>query len=205
MNNTKNSLRERKGIFSGLTIAFAVAVIFLCVVGGTMAYFFTRTNNIVNTFEPGHVQCKVNETFTSNVKSSITVQNTGNTPTYMRVCLTTHWIENYTEDGVAKTRIVGRTATIPNFTLGADWVKGADGYYYYTKPVPPSTTDDPQATGNLLGSSITLATDGNFAQVVEVFAEAIQSEPDEAVVDAWGSSNGGSVTGVSNKVLTVQS
>lgn len=200
MNNSKNARKEKKGLFSGLTVAFAIAALFLFVVGGTMAYFFASTNNIVNTFSPGHVECQVNETFTNNVKSSITVKNTGNTPAYMRVCLTTHWIENYTENGEEKTRIVGRTATIPDdFTLGADWVKGADGYYYYTKPVAPDAS-----TGNLAGTSLTLATDGNFAQVIEVFAEAIQSEPDAAVVDAWGVSKGGSVTGVSDGVLAVQ-
>ena len=38
---------------------------------------------------------------------------------------------------------------------------------------------------NLLGSSIILAKDGEYLQVVDVFAEAIQANPTTAVRDSW--------------------
>ncbi len=189
----------------GLIGAFAIATLFIFVVGGTVAYFFASTNNIVNTFVPGEVKCEVQETFSNNVKSSIKVANTGTTSAYMRVCFTTYWVEKYTENNENKTRILGRNAELPSFNLGTDWVKGADGYYYYTKPVPPKTNN---LTGELLasGSSINLGVDNdnpNIVQVVEVFAEAIQSAPDDAVLEAWGSENGGSVGSVNNSTLVV--
>lgn len=190
----------------GLIVVFAIATLFIFVVGGTVAYFFASTNNIVNTFVPGEVKCEVVETFENNTKSSIKVMNTGTTSAYMRVCFTTYWVEKYTEDDVEKTRVLGRNAVLPAFTLASDWVKGADGYYYYTKPVPPKTNN---LTGELLasGSSMQLGVDAdnpNIVQVVEVFAEAIQSAPDDAVIEAWGADKGGSVSGVSGSTLTVQ-
>ena len=68
-------------------------------------------------------------------------------------------------------------ASVPTFTLGKDWIKGSDGYYYYTKAVPVGGS-----TGNLLEKAMTL--DENM-QVV-VLADAIQAMPKQAVIDAWG-------------------
>ena len=73
-------------------------------------------------------------------------------------------------------------ATIPSFTLGKDWVKHGE-YYYYTKPVAPN-----DSTGDLLGTSITLQeyTDADGGkQAIDVMAEAIQSTPASAVTSAW--------------------
>jgi len=190
----KKFVRRKSGAFSGLTIAFAAAAIFLVVVAGTVAYLFTKTDDVVNSFEPGKVQCAVNESFSNNIKSSIKVENEGTTPAFMRVCFTTYWVE---KDGNT-TNVVGRDATLPSFVLGEGWVKGSDGYYYYTSPVDPEGE-----TGELLGSSMQLSTDGNFVQVVEVFAQAIQSAPDRAVLEAWGPDNGGAVSNVDGGMLTI--
>ena len=74
-NRANPNIRKRNGIFSGLTIAFAAAAIFLAVVGGTVAYLFTSTNSATNTFIPGKVECAVEETFNTtdapNTKTSI--------------------------------------------------------------------------------------------------------------------------------------
>lgn len=184
MSNTRNNHNERKGLFSGLTIAFAIAVIFLFIVGGTVAYFFASTKNIVNTFTPAEVECSVDEGKTENdgsvTKNSITVINEGTIPAYIRVCLTTYWDSVENNDVNGQHTILGLDAKLPTFTLGADWfIK--DGYYYYTKPVAPGAS-----TGNLLGNSITISVVDGKAQIIEVFAEAIQGSPAEAVTSAWG-------------------
>ena len=79
---------------------------------------------------------------------------------------------------------IGGTAAIPNFTPGEGWVEH-DGFYYYTKPVAPDKTP----AANLI-DTITLTGSYNDAdggkQVIEVMAEAIQSQPETAVGEAWG-------------------
>lgn len=184
--NDKNNARK-KGIFGGLTIATAVTVVVLCIVGGTLAYFFTKTPNIVNTFVPGTVDCEISEVMEGNDKKEIVIKNTnGTTSVYMRVGLASYWKEENAESGV----ILGMNSEIPDFVLGTDWVKGTDGYYYYLKPVAPG-----EMTSNMLGVVLTLeAKDGNV-EVLEVFAESIQCAPTEAVLDAFGGDNG-SVTDV---------
>ena len=62
----------------------------------------------------------------------------------------------------------------------SDWLEDGDTYYY-TKPVQPG-----QSTTELLNASIQLTKDGGNYQVVDVFAEAIQSLPIDAVESAWG-------------------
>ena len=81
-------------------------------------------------------------------------------------------------------KIVGHSASVPKFTLGSDW-KLHDGYYYYLNPVKPDAL-----TGEMLATPMELIIetdrDGkNFYQVVEVFAEAVQAFPDDAVKEAW--------------------
>lgn len=157
-------------------------------IGGTLAYLVTQDEPITNTFTPSFVTCKVTETFDedSGEKKEVNVQNTGDTDAYIRVRLVTYRTN-------AAGQHIGGTATIPEFTPGTNWVKYGD-YYYYTLPVKPNekpTTD--------LISSITLNqnyedSDGGN-QAIDVMAEAIQSDPAEAVGTAWGVSiSQGSVT-----------
>ncbi|MBQ3081939.1 MAG: hypothetical protein IJC49_05765 [Clostridia bacterium] len=184
--NNKNNARK-KGIFGGLTFATAVTLVVLCIVGGTLAYFFTKTPNIVNTFVPGTVDCEISEVMNGNDKKVIVIENTnGTTSVYMRVGLASYWKEEDAESGV----ILGMNSDIPDFTLGTDWVKGTDGYYYYLKPVAPGGM-----TSNMLGVALTLGSENGNVEVLEVFAESIQCAPTEAVTDAFGGDNG-SVTGV---------
>lgn len=199
--NNKNNARK-KGIFGGLTFATAVTLVVLCIVGGTLAYFFTKTPNIVNTFVPGKVECEVTEKFDGVDKSEIAVLNKGSTAAYIRVGMASYWKAADAEDGI----ILGKDSVLPysdfERILNDDWVIGSDGYFYYTKVVAPEGS-----TPHLFKQQITLRSDENGnVEVLEVFAEAIQCAPIDAVTEAWGNatgSNNGSVIGVSNGVLQV--
>lgn len=151
-------------------LIIALALILVLAVGGTVAYIFTQTDPVINTFTPTEAKITVDEETNSNQKTSITVENisTG-VPVYIRVALVANMID--------KDENVTGAASVPTFTLGKDWIKGSDGYYYYTEPVPVGGS-----TGNLLQSPMIL--DENM-QVV-VLADAIQAEPKQAVIDAWG-------------------
>ena len=151
-------------------LIIALALILVLAVGGTVAYIFTQTDPVINTFTPADAKITVDEQTSNNQKTSITVvNNSTGVPVYIRVALVANMID---EDGN-----VTDAADVPNFTPGKDWIKGSDGYYYYTEPVPVGGS-----TGNLLQSPMTL--DENM-QVV-VLADAIQAMPKQAVIDAWG-------------------
>ena len=151
-------------------LVIALALILVLVVGGTVAYIFTQTGPVINTFTPTEAKITITEKTNDNQKTEITVKNdsTG-VPVYIRVALVANMID---EDGN-----VTAAATVPNFTLGGNWIKGSDGYYYYKTPVQVG-----QSTENLLAAPMTL---DNNMQVV-VLADAIQAEPTTAVTQAWG-------------------
>lgn len=171
--------RKAKRSVKMTTLVISLLVILVVAAGGTLAYLATKTVGITNTFTPSEVTCTVTEEFNGTDKTNVNVTNTGDTEAYIRVKLVTYRVDK--EDPAKR---IGGTATIPDFDRGAGWVEH-DGYYYYTKPVKPG--DKPE---NDLISSITL--EGNYTepdggkQVIEVMAEAIQSQPASAVQEAWG-------------------
>lgn len=160
-------------------MVLSVVLLLGVTIGGTIAWLSTKTTPVTNTFTPAEVTCKVEEKFdnTTGVKSNVNVTNTGNIAVYIRVKLVTY----RTNDAGHH---IGGTADLPEFNLGENWVEYGD-YYYYTLPVAP----DKKPAANLAGS-MTLEKSYNDAdggkQALDVMAEAIQSEPEKAVGEAWG-------------------
>ena len=165
-------MRNKKNRF---LIPVILAVAMLC--GSVYAYMYRKSMAVENTFIPAYVDCVVDEDFADNKKTAITVENTGNIDAYIRVRLVSYWID---ESGA----IVSKSSEMPTFDIADDWISDEGNYtYYYTKKVAPDAS-----TTTLLdsGSTITLRLSSEgYRQVVEVFAEAIQAEPDNAVTDSW--------------------
>ena len=173
--NTRAKQRSRKNTRT-ITLLIALLLFSALAVGGTVAWLTANATPVENTFTPSHVACTVTEKFKNNVKSEVNVTNTGDTEAYIRVKLVTYRVN-------ANGDHIGGTATIPTFTPGSGWIDH-DGYYYYTKPVAPN-----HMPGTNLTDSITLTGSYNDAdggkQVIEVMAEAIQSQPKDAVESSW--------------------
>lgn len=145
-------------------------------IGGTMAWLNDETAPLVNTFIPSTVDTEITEEFDGYEKKDVNVTNTGDTEAYIRVKLVTYRVD---DEG----HHIGGTAEIPKFTPGESWVE-YNGHYYYTLPVEPDKS--PAAA---LIDSIELTAYGDAdggRQVIEVMAEAIQSQPAAAVGEAWG-------------------
>ena len=155
-----------------LLVASLSVLLILC--GTALAYMFRQTEYIDNEFTPANVSCSVVEEFDGVQKASIRVQNTGNIDAYLRVRLVSYWVD---ADG----NIVAKPSKLPEITLASGWIKGANNTYYYRTPVAPSDLSE-----TLLSAPIILEKDENgYLQVVEVFAEAIQSKPLGTVTDSW--------------------
>lgn len=184
-----------------LPAAAAVALIATLAVGGTLAWLSAYTQPVKNTFVMGHIDPEVEESFhpDQGVKSDIRVTNHGNVPAYVRVALVFTWRE-----GAESGQNPGNTGTIVGgtpvegtdytFSLGQNWVKGSDGYYYYKSSVAPDGTT-PDSLGEVcVQDTSEMAKQYNLD--VQVIADSIQASPETAVTSQWGSRNGGAVTGV---------
>lgn len=160
-------------------MVLSVVLLLALAVGGTLAWLSTKTTPVTNTFTPAEVTCKVEEDFNENtgVKTKVNVTNNGNIAVYIRVKLVTYRTNDAGQH-------IGGTAELPKFNLGKNWVEYGE-YYYYTLPVAP----DEKPADNL-ADSMTLEKSYKDAdggkQALDVMAEAIQSEPEKAVADAWG-------------------
>ena len=175
MKNDKNTAHG--GAKRSLVLVVSLLALLLVVAGGTLAWL-TAQDSVSNTFTPAHVSCVVTENFDGTVKSNVNVTNTSDIAAFIRVKLVTYRVN---DDG----QHIGGTATILPFTPGTGWVKYGD-FYYYTLPVEPNATPEAALIGTPgieLKDSYKDADGGK--QVIEVMAEAIQSQPDRAVADAW--------------------
>lgn len=174
MKNGKNAAHG--GMKRSLVLVVSLLALLLVVAGGTLAWL-TAQDSVSNTFTPAHVSCEVTEEFDGTVKKNVNVTNTSDIAAFIRVKLVTYRVND------AGQRI-GGTAEIPGFELGTNWVEH-EGFYYYTLPVAPNA-----APATDLIDQITLTRSYDDAdggkQVIEVMAEAIQSQPDRAVQQAWG-------------------
>ena len=165
------------------TVAIICAVLVIAVaVGATIAYIMADTPPVENTFEPVFVSCAVEETFDGAVKSNVTVKNTGDISAYIRAAVVVTWVSD--NDGS-----VNSTAPVAevdySISMGSSlWVKGSDGFYYYTAPIVAG-----ESTEKLI-NTLTTVGDGleGHSLSVQILASAIQAEPVEAVNMAWGAS-----------------
>lgn len=159
-------------------LVLLVLVVSLC--GTVFAYMYQHTRQENYQFQPATVTCVVQETIEDGSKTCIQIQNTGSIDAYLRLRLVSYWVNSSGE-------IIAKPAPLPAFAYdSSNWFQGSNDTYYYKNPVSPNNL-----TSNLLdtdtSASIPLAVDeeGN-RQVIEVFAEAIQSAPQTAVTSSWG-------------------
>lgn len=195
-------------------IIVSVMLLLLATVGTTLAYIFTETEPVENTFNPSKVSCAVVENGyepvsgkiqnISDIKSNVQIKNTGDTDAYIRVAVVVNWAS---ADGSSvwstKPEEGDNLDYKIEYNLDDSWVKGSDGYWYYTKSVPP--TDGSNLTDILIKNATQnkegpKGTDGTqYYLSIEIVASAIQSTPETVVAEQWGVTvNDGVITPKSN-------
>lgn len=191
----------KKFISKKFIVITAVALLLFVTVGSTLAYIFTKTEPVENTFNPSKVACAVveNGSATENTddiletgitKTDVKIKNTGDTDAYIRVAVVVNWMS---ADGtrVWATKPVKSTdGTDGDYTISyaenTGWEKGSDGYWYYTKSVPP--TDGSNLTGILISEAKVLknAPQEGYYLSIEIVASAIQAKPASVATSQWG-------------------
>ena len=173
---------NKKRILIPLVIILAVTAL-IAGIAVVNAFMFKKSQELTNNFIVAEVACEVNEKFENNQKSNVTVQNTGDTEAYIRLRIVSYW-----QDSKGNAIFDDEDSNINIGTLGDGWIEGSDNTYYYTKPVKEG-----ESTPALFTGTITLNQKEKkvnevvytYNQVVEIIAEAIQSEPANAVQNSW--------------------
>ena len=183
-------------------IITSVILLLLVAVGTTLAYVFTETEPVENTFIPSQVSCAVVENGKepvsgslvniSDSKNNVQIQNTGDTDAYIRVAVTVNWMN---ADGTrvwAQKPIQNTDYTITYNLSENGWFDGGDGFYYYSKavsPTSPNNLTEILISNAALMSGVTapVGTDNTqYYLSIEIVASAIQSTPASTVSDQWG-------------------
>ena len=73
--------------------AFIAAAVVVVLAVPTLAFLLSRTDPVVNSFQPSKVTCEINETFENGVKTDVSVKNTGNTTAYIRASIVVSWVD----------------------------------------------------------------------------------------------------------------
>lgn len=164
------------GSKKNLVIFVCVVLVLACTGIGVLAYMFRETDEIDDALESAEASCELVERFENNKKSEISVKNTGNINVYVRVRLVPYWVDS-------EGQRVYRSASVPSFEYNSDkWLADNENdTYYYRVPLSPSAL-----TPSLPRTAILLSEDNGYYLVLDVFAEAIQAQPSDAAVEAWG-------------------
>ncbi len=152
----------------------SVLVLFIGMVGSTLAYLTTKTDPVKNTFTPSSIDVTVPENFTDKeTKKDVKVKNEGDIPVYARATYVAYWVS---DDGSVLPEV-----PVLNKTMGTDWTyREDDGYWYYNKILAAKATST-----NFIVSMTANKIEGRHL-VVDVIAETVQASPDQAVIDVWG-------------------
>ena len=176
--NKKCTVRRR----SIILLVSLLSVIALSI-GTTLAFIFTNTGKVENTFNPAQISCEVTEEFKNNIKTNVSIKNTGNTDAYIRAAVIVTWVNN---DGnvyaTAPQEDNDYTITLAD-NFGENWLTASNGFYYCKAPVAPDR-ETPQLIKEC--SVIDGKAPEGYLLSVEILASAIQSEPSSVVEEQWG-------------------
>lgn len=165
------------GMKRSLVLVVSLLALLLVVAGGTLAWL-TAQDSVSNTFTPAHVTCDVEETFNGTAKSNVSIKNTSDIPVYIRASIIVTWKDS-SGNVYGQLPVAGTDYTI---SYGTDWTQQGD-YWYCNSEVAVGAN-----TPELISSCTEVAGKApkeNYRLSVEIIAEAIQSQPDRAVADAW--------------------
>lgn len=194
--------RSKNYIFAVLAV---FALLFSGVAGMSIAYLVHQAG-LINRFAVAEVKASVEENFRpeQGEKADVCIRNESSVPVYVRAAVSVWW------EDAAGSVLWGIPAAGTDYEItwnlsdqpAAGWVRGTDGFYYYTNSLEPADASDGQnRTEDLISSCKEINADTHREEgkylVVDIAAQVIQADPPRAVTEAWGSESGGSVSSVS--------
>lgn len=194
----RHRTRRRKQQSLVIAIVAILCSIIACV---SIAFVFTSTKPIKNTFTDAYVACDVVETFDGTTKSDVTIKNTGEVQSYIRAKVVVTWM-SADKTKVTALKPVDDTDYVITYAdeinAATNWKKGSDGYWYYKLPVDVGKETEGLIDSCYLKDGVT-APDG-FYLSVEIVASSIQSAPTRVITEQWDSG----VSGVNGSTLIIK-
>lgn len=192
-------MESRKRIKLSTVLVIAAALALVTAIGGTMAWLTTHSEGLTNTFTPADIKGTIVEDFSDKTtKKDVKIQNDSDVPVYVRVALVPTWVnaaqEPMAEPCSLNDLLIKPTASAAGvsgeiFTpdSSSGWVKGADGYYYYTTPVAAGTTTNPFfAEATVKANKTPAGCTMNLQVLLQMIqAEGVNAEGKRPVELAW--------------------
>ena len=171
----KYSFKKKRSVFilPGILLAFFLPLLVITSFDAAMAYMYKQSDEVTNKLEMATVSVDVEETFDGTTKSNVYIRNTSNIPVYIRATIVEYW----KKDGVYVPKPEGGVVIIDK--LGDGWLKVGDVYFY------PNQVAVNGETSNLI-DKVTVTMPEGYTYHMDIYAEAIQAHPKDAVQDAWG-------------------
>lgn len=166
----KNTMRRLRWSKQFVLLA-SVIVLLVGAIGGSLAYLFTNTDPVVNTFTPGEVKIEINEpNWDGKVKNNVTLTNTGNVPAYIRAMIVVTW---QNEDGEIYHQAPATSDYTVTWNPKGGWTGSGNGWYTTTAKIPAGGVTPVLLTN--CKPAVEAPEEGYFL-VVDVIAEAIQAD-----------------------------
>lgn len=193
-------MESRKRIKLSTVLVIAAALALVTAIGGTMAWLTTHSEGLTNTFTPADIKGTIVENFgDKTTKKDVKIQNDSDVPVYVRVALVPTWVnaaqEPMAEPCSMNDLLIKPTASAAGvsgeiFTpdSSSGWVKGADGYYYYTTPVAAGATTNPLfAEATVKADKTPAGCTMNLQVLLQMIqAEGVDENDKKPVELAWG-------------------
>ena len=153
-------------------------ILLICGVSVTIS-FLQLSSQKTNDFEKGIVTNTITETFENNVKTDVSVKNTGNVTSYIRASIIISYKNS--EDVVLSEEPIANTDYKLELSSSQNWLYSQDdGYYYYKLPVDANVSTDV-----LINRCTELNPKTGQTFNVDIVSQTIQATPKEAVEEAW--------------------
>ena len=186
---------NKKAKFSAIAVCLLLTA--MLAIGGTLAYLFTQTTPVVNTFNPVDVDIEIVEKLEGNIKSDVQIVNTGKTDAFIRAKVVITW-QNAKGEVYSARPVLDTASNDGDYSIvynTAEWILGSDGFWYCKNDVAPNGLSEILIKE---AKPLKLCEDNAYTLHIEILSQAIQSTPENAVVDTWGP-----VTDATDGVLTV--
>lgn len=160
-----------------LLLLLLVAVL---LIGTTVAFLVSRTDPVENIFRASKVDVEIHETFENNVKTDVSIENTGDIDAYIRCIFTVNWMD---DEGNVYAEAPDDDDYVLSLKNGTQWFTADGTMYYYAYPVSSGATTEVLIERCVLAQGVTPPEGYHLS--VDIYAEGIQADPVDAVTQAW--------------------
>lgn len=153
-----------------LIFLIATLLMFAVTVSATVAYIITKSDTSDNVFTPPVLRLRI-----ENIDDLV---NAGDVPVYVRAISVINWLSTEDEHTILSTKpVLNQDFSMDMHTEG--WFLGADGFYYYRKPLAPGESI------HLVEAAYQLKEKEGYELRFEILSEAVQAYPAEAIAMSW--------------------